>query len=59
MGHFLLLAIIMLITLTACATPSTLLVNQEGRVQRCAAHGWGYVGAPMAGMIHSRCVEDL
>lgn len=44
--------------LSGCVTPSTILVNEDGKVVRCAAHGWGYVGAPMAQGIASSCVND-
>jgi membrane-associated protease RseP (regulator of RpoE activity) len=44
--------------LVACATPSTMFVSPDGKVTRCAAHGWGYVGAPMAQGIHDSCTAD-
>lgn len=44
--------------LAACATPSTMFVSPDGKIIRCAAHGWGYVGASMAQGIHDRCTAD-
>jgi C-terminal processing protease CtpA/Prc len=46
-------------TLAGCVTPSTLLINpDQAQVVRCAAQGWGYVGAPMAQQIEASCVKD-
>jgi GAF domain len=45
-------------TFAGCVTPSTLLINEQGQVVRCAAQGWGYVGAPMAQQIEASCVKD-
>ncbi len=45
--------------LTACATPSTLFMTPEGKIVQCSAHGWGYVGAPMANQIHGHCVSEM
>lgn len=50
---------IVAVTLAACATPSTMFVGPDGKVARCSASGWGYVGAPMAQSIHSNCLTDL
>jgi membrane-associated protease RseP (regulator of RpoE activity) len=44
--------------LAGCATPSTLLINDEGKVMRCAAAGGGWMGAPMAVMAEQHCVDD-
>jgi len=41
-----------------CVTPSTLLVNDQGHVARCSAHGYGVMGVATAGEIHRRCVVD-
>ena len=46
-------------SIVGCTTPSTMLLNQEGQLYRCEAHGWGYVGAPMADSVHRGCVEDM
>lgn len=53
---YLLLAVLLL---TACAAPSTLLVNSQGKVQRCAAYGAGWLGTPTAFKIHESCVDDM
>ena len=45
--------------ISGCSTPSTMLINQEGQLYRCASSGWGYVGAPMANSINRSCVDDL
>ena len=42
----------------ACATPSAMLVNNQGQTVRCATSGWGWAGAPMASSAFDRCVED-
>ena len=52
------LAVLVGVLASGCATPSTLLMNQQGQVIRCASSGWGYVGAPMAQLSHDRCVSD-
>lgn len=53
-----LITAISIIVLAACVTPSTMFVSPDGMITRCAAHGWGYVGAPMAQGIHDRCSAD-
>src|SRR5688572_26021690 len=51
--------ILSVLFLTACTTPSTMLVNREGKVMRCASYGYGNVPAiAVAGQMHSRCVSD-
>jgi hypothetical protein len=32
----------LLITAVGCVTPSTMMVNREGKVVRCATAGYGY-----------------
>ena len=57
--NFLLLSFLAF-TLAGCMiSPSTLLVNEEGNVQRCSAYGYGLDGAPMAQQIHDSCVNDF
>jgi S1-C subfamily serine protease len=51
--------IVTLLLCAGCATPSSLMVNSEGRLYRCAASGWGWIGAPLADSIHDRCVSDF
>jgi len=46
------------LALTACIAPSEMLVGPQGNTVRCEAHGWGYVGAPLAHRSFSHCVED-
>lgn len=56
----LLLSLVTLLAfISGCSTPSTMLINQEGQLYRCAANGWGYIGAPMAKSIHRGCVDDM
>ncbi|MHB1656036.1 MAG: PDZ domain-containing protein [Burkholderiales bacterium] len=56
----LLLSLVTLLAfISGCSTPSTMLINQQGQLYRCAANGWGYVGAPMADSIHRGCVNDM
>jgi len=44
---------------SGCVTPSTLLVNREGKIMRCAAHGWGNaIAIGTAEQIHDSCVRD-
>ena len=50
--------VIAITALVACATPSTIFLSPDGKVTRCAAHGWGYAGAPMAQGIHDSCTAD-
>jgi predicted metalloprotease with PDZ domain len=53
-----------LLTIIGCATPSTVLVNSEGRVIRCASYGWGTrpviaaVTISTAYAIRDSCVRD-
>ena len=45
--------------LAVCVTPSTMMVNSEGKGMRCATTGYGNVIAMSAGQsTHDRCVED-
>ena len=46
------------LALSACIAPSEMLVGPQGNTVRCEAHGWGYVGAPLAHRSFSHCVED-
>jgi membrane-associated protease RseP (regulator of RpoE activity) len=52
------------LTTIGCVTPSTLLVNREGKVMRCASTGYGYgiagaIAMSTAEATHSRCVSDM
>ena len=47
------------VCLSGCVTPSTLLVNDQGQVMRCAAYGSGAYGVATATSIHSTCVNDM
>lgn len=40
-----------------CSAPSTMLVNDEGQLQRCAAAGHGLVRAQLADPNHNNCVS--
>jgi len=42
-----------------CVSPSQMLVGPQGDVRRCAANGWGYVGAPLAEHSVHNCVDDM
>lgn len=44
--------------LVGCVSNSQLLMNNEGKVWRCASHGHGYIGVPMAEQIIVKCIED-
>ena len=57
MRWFVLFALV--ICLSGCVTPSTLLVNDDGRVMRCASYGSGAYGIATATSIHSTCVNDM
>jgi len=45
--------------LVGCITPSTLLVNDEGKIYRCVSYGTGAYGMATAAGIHSTCVSDM
>jgi C-terminal processing protease CtpA/Prc len=45
-------------TLTACIAPSEMMVGPGGNAVYCNAHGFGFVGAPLAHRAFSNCVED-
>lgn len=42
-----------------CVSPSQMLVGPQGDVKRCAANGWGFVGAPLAEHSVHNCTDDL
>jgi ABC-type uncharacterized transport system permease subunit len=52
----LLLAAVVAATLAGCASQSTVMVNDQGQIQECSAHGAGWLGAPLALISHSNCV---
>jgi hypothetical protein len=45
--------------LAGCIPPSTLLVNDEGNVSRCASYGTGGYGMETAASLHTSCVTDM
>jgi S1-C subfamily serine protease len=47
------------IFIAGCVSPSQMLVGPQGDIKRCAANGWGYVGAPLAEHSVHNCVADL
>jgi hypothetical protein len=54
---------LVLTTAVACVTPSTMMVNREGKVVRCATTGYGYgvagaIAMSVAQQSHDRCVRD-
>jgi membrane-associated protease RseP (regulator of RpoE activity) len=54
---------VLLTTAVACVTPSTIMVNREGKVVRCATTGYGYgvagaIAMSTAQQSHDRCVKD-
>ena len=53
------MGVFLLLSLSGCTTPSTMLVNDQGQIMRCAASGWGWIGTPQALLIHQKCVDDL
>lgn len=53
----------LLTTVVGCVTPSTMMVNREGKVVRCATAGYGYgvagaIAMSTAQQSHDRCVKD-
>lgn len=48
-----------LVLVAGCVSPSQVLVGPQGDARRCAANGWGYVGAPLAEHSVHNCVADL
>ena len=63
MGPMRILIVFLIVLLLGCTTPSTLLVNRDGKVVRCAAtrYGYGLAGAIAIGAAqsaHSGCVTD-
>ena len=58
-GFKLVAAGILTLALTACTTPSTMMVNRDGKVLRCSSYGYGnLVAIGAAEGIHSSCVRD-
>ena len=47
-----------LLALSACASPSQWMVNNEGQKVRCAATGWGAIGMIVAKGYERSCVRD-
>jgi hypothetical protein len=55
-----LLVLILLLILSSCATPSTMMVNPgTGQVVNCATMGWGVLGSMAASEGHRNCVEAM
>lgn len=51
--------LLLILPLSACVTPSTMMVNRQGKVMRCAAHGYGNaIAIGTAQQIHDSCVND-
>lgn len=44
---------------TGCISKHTIMVNDQGHAINCSASGWGWAGAPMAAIHHSRCIEIM
>jgi C-terminal processing protease CtpA/Prc len=47
------------ILLTACSSPSQMLVGPHGDIRRCASAGFGLMGATLAKHSFNNCVEDF
>jgi hypothetical protein len=43
--------------LTSCATPSTILQNNQGQMVTCSAAGFGILGTATALVAHGNCVD--
>jgi len=54
-----LIVLALLLALAACTAPSTVMMNQDGQVARCEAHGGGLGGVILAGKIYDQCVDDM
>jgi S1-C subfamily serine protease len=57
-------AIILAVLLSGCVNPSTMLVNQNGQLIRCATMGGGYgiagaIAITAANQAHNGCVSDF
>lgn len=51
------------IVASGCVTPSTMMVNREGKVMRCSSYGYGYgvmgaIATSTAEQTHAQCVRD-
>jgi S1-C subfamily serine protease len=44
--------------LLGCVSPSQMLVGPQGNTVRCAANGFGFIGAPLAEHSVTNCVSD-
>lgn len=51
--------LLLLLLLVGCASPSALLVANNGTVMRCNATGWGWMGVPVAYSALNSCVNDF
>ncbi len=51
------IAVVLLLILTGCATPKTVLVNSKGEERYCEATGYGFVGVMLANNRHTDCVN--
>ena len=48
-----------MLSVCACVTPSTMLVNREGKVTRCSSYGYGNaIAIGTAAQMHDQCVRD-
>ena len=52
--------IVAVTTLSGCAVRNTMMVHPAtGEMGNCNASGWGWIGAPIALMSHSQCIESM
>lgn len=50
--------VLVVITMTGCASYQTVMVNKDGEYRTCAAEGRGLIGASIANGVYSRCVNE-
>jgi len=52
--------VLVAVALTGCAVKSTMHVSTAtGEIRNCSAHGWGWIGTPMALSIHRSCTDSM
>jgi len=46
------------LTFCGCVSKSAMMIGPGGKVVKCEAQGWEYIGAPLAAKTFDQCMED-
>ncbi len=54
------LIILVIVFSIGCAAPSQVLRHpQTGQIAKCESFGWGWLGTPMALIMHQDCIDKM